>query len=60
MITYVFEGKENQITMLHLQKGEVCKVTGFGTSMIPILKSGQSVICIPVTDDTELSELPTT
>lgn len=56
MINYVFEGKENQITMLHLQKGEVCKVTGFGTSMVPILKSGQSVICIPVSDDTALNK----
>ena len=56
MRTYTFEGKENQITMIHLQNGEICKVTGFGSSMTPILKSGQSVICEPVTDETELKK----
>lgn len=43
-MNYTLEGKENAITVQHLQKGEVCKVIGVGQSMTPILKSGQSVI----------------
>jgi hypothetical protein len=31
-------------------------VVGFGQSMTPILKSGQPVICKPVTEDTELKK----
>lgn len=53
-MNYNYEGKENAITAEHLRKGEVCKVIGFGQSMTPILKSGQSVICEPVTETTEL------
>lgn len=53
---YTFEGKVNKITMIHLQNGETCKLTGYGQSMTPIIKSGQSVICIPVTDKVELSK----
>ena len=45
---FTFSGKENKITADHLRAGETCKVTGYGNSMVPILKSGQSVICIPV------------
>ena len=51
---YSCEGKENAITASHLKNGEVCKVTGYGQSMTPILKSGQPVICEPVTKDTVL------
>lgn len=51
---YSYEGKENAITANHLKNGEVCKVTGYGQSMTPILKSGQPVICEPVTKDTVL------
>lgn len=36
--------------------GEVCKITGFGNSMTPILASGQPVICIPVKEDTLLEK----
>lgn len=50
----MFKGKENQITAEHLRAGEECIVVGFGQSMTPILKSGQPVKCIPVTEDTEL------
>lgn len=50
----MFEGKVNAITAEHLKNGEVCKVTGYGQSMTPILKSGQSVICVPVTENTVL------
>lgn len=53
---YTFEGKENKITVEHLLKGETCKITGFGQSMTPILKSGQPVICEPVKEDTELKK----
>lgn len=47
----MFEGKENAITMQHLLNGEKCKVTGYGQSMTPRLKSGQSVIVVPITED---------
>lgn len=53
---YDYEGKENAITAGHLRNGEVCKVVGFGQSMTPILKSGQTVICKPVTDETVLKK----
>lgn len=46
----------NTITIEYLKRGEVCKVTGYGQSMTPILKSGQSVICEPVTEDTVLNK----
>ena len=47
---YTYSGLENRISAEHLQAGEVVKVTGKGQSMTPILKSGQSVICVPVTE----------
>lgn len=53
---YQFEGKENAVTVEHLKQGEICKVTGYGQSMTPIIKSGQSVICEPVTEETKLSK----
>ena len=56
MIKYDFEGKENAITAEHLKNGEICKVVGYGQSMTPILKSGQPVICRPVTKDTPLKK----
>ena len=52
----MFEGKVNQISMQHLLNGETCKLTGYGNSMTPILRSGQSVICKPVTEETKLSK----
>lgn len=52
----MFEGRENAITMQHLLNGERCKVTGYGQSMTPRLKSGQSVIVDPVTKDTILKK----
>ena len=55
-IKYSFEGKENAISAEHLKNGEICKITGYGNSMTPILKSGQLVICIPVTNDTILQK----
>lgn len=56
MLNYVFEGKENSITAEHLKHGEICKVVDFGQSMTPILKSGQPVICKPITEDTNLKK----
>ena len=53
---YTFHGNESRMTAEHLKNGETCRVTGVGNSMIPILKSRQSVICIPVTDDVELKK----
>lgn len=53
---YTYSGKEDHATAEHLQSGETCKVTGYGNSMTPILQSGQSVICEPVTDETELEK----
>ena len=55
-MNYDYEGKENAITAEHLRNGEVCKVVGFGQSMTPILRSGQPVICKPVTEETELKK----
>ena len=55
-MNYDYEGKENAITAEHLKNGEVCKVVGFGQSMTPILKSGQPVICKPITKETELNK----
>ena len=51
-----FHGKENAITAQKLREGRSCIVTGYGQSMTPILKNGQSVICVPVTRDTELKK----
>lgn len=48
---YTYEGKENEITAQHLKKGETCKVIGYGQSMTPILRSGQPVIVVPLTDE---------
>lgn len=55
-MNYDYEGKENVITAEHLRNGEICKVVGFGQSMTPILKSGQPVICKPVTEETNLQK----
>lgn len=53
---YTFSGLENKISAEHLKAGEVCKITGVGNSMTPILKSRQPVICIPVDKNTILSK----
>ena len=53
---YTYSGLENRISAEHLQAGEVVKVTGKGQSMTPILKSGQPVICVPVTENTVLAK----
>ncbi len=53
---FTYSGFENHETCEHLKNGEVCKVTGIGHSMEPILKSHQPVICEPVTDETELNK----
>lgn len=52
----MFEGKENVITMQHLLNGEKCKVVGYGQSMTPRIKSGQTVIVDPITEDTILKK----
>lgn len=51
-----FHGKENDITAKKLKEGENCVVTGYGRSMTPILKSGQSVFVETVSPDTELKK----
>lgn len=53
---WTYAGAENLETATKLKEGEVCKVTGVGNSMTPILKSRQAVICEPVTEDTELEK----
>ena len=55
-MNYTFEGKENKFAAEHLQNGEICKLVGYGQSMTPILKSGQAVICIPVTSEVILKK----
>ena len=56
MPLFTYSGFENAETAKHLREGEICKVTGIGNSMTPILKSRQPVICIPVTDEVELKK----
>lgn len=53
---YTYSGKEDVNTLRRLQSGETCKVTGYGQSMTPRLKSGQSVIVEPITDETILKK----
>ena len=52
----MYSGKENKITAEHLQAGETCCVTGYGNSMTPKLKSGETVIMEPVTEETVLNK----
>jgi len=52
----MFKGKEDQITAEHLKNGETCIVTGYGNSMTPKLKNGESVIMEPVTENTILEK----
>ncbi len=52
----MFQGKENAIAAQHLLAGETCLLTGYGQSMTPRLKSGQSVIVQPVREDTILKK----
>ena len=56
MRPYDFCGKENNESATKLKQGLVGKITGYGQSMTPILKSGQSVICEPVKDETKLEK----
>ena len=55
-LVYTYEGKEDRYAVEKLKAGHICKLTGYGNSMAPILKSGQPVICIPVTDSVELKK----
>ena len=51
---YGYEGTADAVTANHLKRGEICKVTNYDRFMIPILKPGQSVICVIVTENTIL------
>lgn len=53
---YTFKGFENSATANALKNGQVCYVVGIGNSMLPILKSKQPVICIPITNEVELKK----
>jgi hypothetical protein len=53
---WAYAGAENLETATKLKEGLVCKVTGVGNSMTPILKSRQAVICEPVTEETVLEK----
>ena len=53
---YTYSGKEDRYAAEKLMEGHICKLTGYGNSMTPKLKSGQSVICIPVTEDVPLKK----
>lgn len=53
---YDFSGFENAESAKQLREGKIGKLTGIGNSMLPYLKSRQAVICIPVTDETELKK----
>ena len=50
----MYHGKEDRVTAEHLMSGEMCYVTGYGNSMTPKLKSGETVIMEPVTSETVL------
>ena len=49
---WTYAGAENLETATKLKEGCVCKVTGVGNSMTPILKSRQAVIAEPITEET--------
>ena len=53
---YDFSGFENAESAKQLREGKVGKLIGIGNSMLPHLKSRQAVICIPVTEKTELKK----
>ena len=53
---YDFSGFENAESARQLREGLIGKITGIGNSMVPHLKSRQAVICIPVTEETELKK----
>lgn len=53
---YTYKGRENKATAEMLKQGHTCWVLGIGNSMIPILKSHQPVICIPVTEEVILKK----
>lgn len=53
---YDFSGFENAESARQLRQGLTGKITGIGNSMTPYLKSRQAVICIPVTEETELKK----
>lgn len=50
----MFSGKETRASAEKLLAGEEGILTGYGQSMTPILKSGQSVKVTPITEETEL------
>jgi hypothetical protein len=54
--TWAYAGAENLETATKLKEGLVCKVTGVGNSMTPILKSRQAVIAEPITEETVLEK----
>ena len=53
---WTYSGAENLETATKLKEGCVCKVTGVGNSMTPILKSRQAVIAEPITEETVLEK----
>mgnify|MGYP002624670672 CR=1 FL=1 len=55
-MNYDFSGFENAESAKQLRQGLTGKLIGIGNSMTPYLKSRQAVICIPVTDETELKK----
>ena len=54
--TWAYAGAENLETATKLKEGLVCKVTGVGNSMTPILKSRQAVIAEPITEEIVLEK----
>lgn len=52
----MFYGKENATSAKKMQEGEDAILTGYGQSMTPILKSGQSVEVGHLTDDISLKK----
>lgn len=52
----LYHGKENLATAKKLQEGETCVVLGVGNSMTPILKSKQTCLVEPITEETQLEK----
>lgn len=53
---YDFSGFENAESARQLRAGLTVRIVGVGQSMVPHLKSKQAVICMPVTEETELKK----
>ncbi len=52
----MYKGKADLNAVTHLQNGEECILVGYGQSMMPIIRSGQSVKVTPMTEEVTLEK----